>query len=235
MPTSLSPVTQLWPLFGLSVRTPRLTLRYVDDDLGAALMQLAAADGVHDPGEMPFTLPWTRSPSPLLEREGLQRYWRGRAQTSPHAWSLSFAVLEDDVLVGEQNLRATDFGTRRTVGSASWVARSRQGRGIGREMRAAALHLAFDGLEAQVATSGAFEDNPASLAVSRSPSRTAKGSVHASGEVFARPRQKLWSPSRSSCGDGVRVQGTVKGISAGSCTPSAAARAIRAPPRSSST
>ena len=131
-------------------------------------MQLAAADGVHDPAEMPFTLPWTRSPSPLLEREGLQRYWRGRAQTSPHAWSLSFAVLEDEVLVGEQNLRATDFGTRRTVGSASWVARSRQGRGIGREMRAAVLHLAFDGLEAQVATSGAFEDNPASLAVSRS-------------------------------------------------------------------
>lgn len=168
MPTSLSPVTQLWPLFGLSVRTPRLTLRYVDDDLGAALMQLAAAHGVHDPAEMPFTLPWTRSPSPLLEREGLQRYWRGRAQTSPHAWSLSFAVLEDEVLVGEQNLRATDFGIRRTVGSASWVARSRQGRGIGREMRAAVLHLAFDGLEAQVATSGAFEDNQASLAVSRS-------------------------------------------------------------------
>lgn len=168
MPSTLPAVARLWPLFGLSVRTPRLTLRYVDDDLGAALMQLAVAEGVHEPEEMPFTVPWTRSPSPQLEREGLQRYWRGRAQTSPDAWSLSFAVLEGDVLVGEQNLRATDFGTRRTVGSASWVARSRQGRGIGREMRAAVLHLAFDGLQAQVATSGAFEDNVASLAVSRS-------------------------------------------------------------------
>lgn len=168
MPSTLPAVARLWPLFGLSVRTPRLTLRYVDDDLGAALMRLAVAEGVHDPEEMPFTVPWTRSPSPQLEREGLQRYWRGRAQTSPDAWSLSFAVLEGEVLVGEQNLRATDFGTRRTVGSASWVARSRQGRGIGREMRAAVLHLAFDGLRAQVATSGAFEDNVASLAVSRS-------------------------------------------------------------------
>lgn len=168
MPSTLPAVARLWPLFGLSVRTPRLTLLYVDDDLGAALMQLAVAEGVHDPEEMPFTVPWTRSPSPLLEREGLQRYWRGRAETSPDAWSLSFAVLEGDVLVGEQNLRATDFGTRRTVGSASWVARSRQGHGIGREMRAAVLHLAFDGLQAQVATSGAFEDNAASLAVSRS-------------------------------------------------------------------
>ena len=157
-----------WPLFDLAVHTPRLTLRYVDDDLGGALMALAAADGVHDPAEMPFTVPWTRSPSPLLEREGLQSFWRGRANTSPDAWTLPFAVLEGDRLMGQQNLRATDFGTLRTVGSASWVARPFQSRGIGREMRAAVLHLAFDGLGAEQATSGAFEDNPASLVVSRS-------------------------------------------------------------------
>ncbi len=159
---------RLWPLFGLSVHTPRLTLRYADDDLGAALMELAAADGVHDPAEMPFTMPWTRTASPQLEREGLQRYWRGRALTSPDSWTLPFAVHEGDHLVGQQNLRATDFGTLRSVGSASWVTRPAQGRGIGREMRAAVLHLAFDGLGAELATSGAFEDNYASLAVSRS-------------------------------------------------------------------
>jgi RimJ/RimL family protein N-acetyltransferase len=34
-------------------------------------------------------------------------------------------------------------------------------------MRAAVLHLAFDGLGAQWATSAAFENNPASLGVSR--------------------------------------------------------------------
>jgi RimJ/RimL family protein N-acetyltransferase len=35
------------------------------------------------------------------------------------------------------------------------------------QMRAAVLALAFDGLEAQSAVSAAFEDNPASLGVSR--------------------------------------------------------------------
>jgi RimJ/RimL family protein N-acetyltransferase len=166
--TPSPPLVRQWPLFGLAVHTPRLTLRYVDDASAAALMALAASAGVHDPAEMPFTLPWTRSASPLLEQEGLRRYWRARAQTSRDAWTLPFAVHEGERLVGQQNLRAADFVTLRSVGSASWVARPEQGRGIGREMRAAVLHLAFAGLGAVQATSGAFEDNPASLAVSRS-------------------------------------------------------------------
>ena len=45
----------LWPLFGVEVRTPRLTLRYVDDKLAAALARLATA-GVHDAATMPFSL-----------------------------------------------------------------------------------------------------------------------------------------------------------------------------------
>lgn len=40
------------------------------------------------------------------------------------------------------------------------------GRGIGTQMRAAALHLAFAGLGATNAVSGAFEDNVSSLRVS---------------------------------------------------------------------
>jgi RimJ/RimL family protein N-acetyltransferase len=42
-----------------------------------------------------------------------------------------------------------------------------QGQGIGTEMRAAVLHLAFAGLGAEEALSTAFEDNHASRAVSR--------------------------------------------------------------------
>jgi len=42
-----------------------------------------------------------------------------------------------------------------------------QGKGIGTEMRAAVLHLAFAGLGAEHARSDAFDDNPASLGVSR--------------------------------------------------------------------
>jgi RimJ/RimL family protein N-acetyltransferase len=43
-------------------------------------------------------------------------------------------------------------------------------------MRAAALHLAFEGLGATVAYSGAWEDNLASLAVSRSLGYVENGS-----------------------------------------------------------
>ncbi len=49
----------------------------------------------------------------------------------------------------------------------SWLGRAHQGQGLGREMREAILHLAFAGLEAEEALSGAFEDNAASFATSR--------------------------------------------------------------------
>jgi RimJ/RimL family protein N-acetyltransferase len=62
---------------------------------------------------------------------------------------------------------ATDFAIKRQVGTGSWLGQGYQGHGLGKEMRAAILHLAFAGLGAVRATSGAFEDNAASLAVSR--------------------------------------------------------------------
>ncbi|WP_410600884.1 GNAT family N-acetyltransferase [Amycolatopsis sp. lyj-90] len=48
-----------------------------------------------------------------------------------------------------------------------WLAPGRRGRGIGAEMRAAVLQLAFAGLGAREATSDAFTDNNASNRVSR--------------------------------------------------------------------
>jgi Acetyltransferases, including N-acetylases of ribosomal proteins len=50
-----------------------------------------------------------------------------------------------------------------------------QGRGIGKEMRAAILHLAFAGLGADFASSGAFEDNTQSIGVTRSLGYVEKG------------------------------------------------------------
>jgi RimJ/RimL family protein N-acetyltransferase len=76
-------------------------------------------------------------------------------------------VKEADTVVGVQGMIATDFTIKRQVGTGSWVGQGYQGRGLGKEMRAAILHLAFAGLGAVRATSGAFEDNAASLAVSR--------------------------------------------------------------------
>ncbi len=53
----------LWPLAGLRVRSGDLELRYMDDADVHALARLAA-DGVHAPEAMPFTVPWTRGTRP---------------------------------------------------------------------------------------------------------------------------------------------------------------------------
>ena len=70
----MSTLVQHWPFFGLEIRTPRLTLRYVDDERASALMDLAATVGVHDPEVMPFSVPWTRFEPPYLQQQGLQFY-----------------------------------------------------------------------------------------------------------------------------------------------------------------
>ena len=156
-----------WPLFDLRITTPRLELRYIDDDLGAALMTLAATDGVHAPDFMPFSTPWTRLEPPQLQRQGMQFYWRTRAETSPESWMVPMAVFDDGTLVGVQDVLARSFRVTRSVTTGSWLGRSHQGQGIGKEMRAAILHLAFDGLGAEVAETSAFADNPSSLGVTR--------------------------------------------------------------------
>ena len=51
--------------------------------------------------------------------------------------------------------------------TGSWLGREHQGRGLGKEMRAAVLGFAFDGLDALVAETSAFLDNGPSNGVSR--------------------------------------------------------------------
>jgi RimJ/RimL family protein N-acetyltransferase len=155
-----------WPLFDLSVRTPRLTIRYIDDELGVQLGTLAAS-GIHDPAYMPFLFPWSNAPSPDLERDALRFYWRARADSRPEAWNLQFCVVEGTELVGSTNLVANGFPLLRTFETGSWLGRAHQGRGIGTEMRIASLHLGFVALDASTATTGAFDDNNASLGVTR--------------------------------------------------------------------
>ena len=65
-----------------------------------------------------------------------------------------------------QGIGARDFSVRREVGTGSWLGRAYHRQGLGTEMRAAVLHLAFAGLGAQHAVSGACDDNAASLGVS---------------------------------------------------------------------
>jgi len=156
-----------WPLFDLRVRTPRLEIRLPSDVELYQLNELADL-GVHEPSTMPFTIPWTDTPPPRRHRESLQYWWSARANWSPESWDLTGAVFIGGSPVGVQGLMAKNFARLRTVETGSWLGRQYQGQGLGKEMRAAILHLAFDGLGAIEAMSGAFHDNEASLATSRS-------------------------------------------------------------------
>lgn len=157
----------IWPLSGLEVTTPNLALRYITDQLATELAVLAAG-GIHDPATMPFTESWTDVASPQLERNTLQYFWRCRAEITPEHWDIPFAVIAGGRAVGVCTVHADDFAQRRTVTTGSWLGRAHQGRGIGREMRQAALHLIFTGFGAQQAITRAWHDNAASLAVTGS-------------------------------------------------------------------
>jgi RimJ/RimL family protein N-acetyltransferase len=158
-------IEAVWPLFALSLRTPRLELRVSRDEDLPGLAEAAIA-GIHDPGLMPFGVPWTDA-EPAELRRSLARYqWQQRAETSPGSWSLSFAVLRDGKTIGVQDLEAREFETTRTVATGSWLTRAAQGQGLGVEMRAAVLLFAFDHLGAVAAESSAATWNAASIAVS---------------------------------------------------------------------
>jgi RimJ/RimL family protein N-acetyltransferase len=119
-------------------------------------------------------------------------------------------VLEDSEPVGIQDLFATQYPTTRAVETGSWLVRHAQGRGIGKEMRAAVLHLAFEGLDAAEAYSASFEDNPASQAVSRANGYEPNGTLIYARE--GRPARNLkwiltrarWSTTRR---DDIEIHG----------------------------
>jgi RimJ/RimL family protein N-acetyltransferase len=155
-----------WPMFDLEIRTPRLSIRYPEDETLVELAALAAA-GIHDPTTMPFGIPWTDQPSPQLERSALQFHWRSRAELSPESFRLPLAVREGVELVGLTDLFATRFETTKQFETGSWLGREFQGRGIGKEMRLATLALGFDGLGADYALTAAWHDNGPSNGVTR--------------------------------------------------------------------
>lgn len=179
-----------WPLFDLRVTTPRLTLQYAND---ALLLQLA--DVAHDviaPGHLPFDGDASfYDVTPAGRRRWLLGQWSARARTSADWWVLVFAVVVDGQAIGTQEITGANFGVLRTVSTFSWLARSWQHRGIGKEMRAAALHLAFAGLGAERAISEAFVDNAASTGVSRALGYRQDGTTWATRRGTAAPMHRF--------------------------------------------
>lgn len=158
---------EFWAPLGLRIRADDgLELRYAGDGELAALAALAR-DGVHDPADMPFTQPWTDASPEGRALATLRFHWGNRAAWRPDNWRCPLAVLVDGSVVGVQELLADHFGVTREVRTGSWLGLAHQRRGIGTRMRAAALAFVFDHLGAVTAVSDAWEDNAASLAVSR--------------------------------------------------------------------
>ncbi|MFF8912053.1 GNAT family N-acetyltransferase [Streptomyces sp. NPDC015032] len=155
-----------WPLYGLRLRTPRLELRLPDLELLDGLASVAAG-GVHAPDSMPFAVPWTDVPPAGRGRAVFQHVLATVADWSVRDWTLSLVVLHEGEVVGRQDVMGKEFAITGEVSTGSWLGLAHQGRGIGTEMRAAALHLAFAGLGARTAVSAAMTDNPRSLGVSR--------------------------------------------------------------------
>jgi RimJ/RimL family protein N-acetyltransferase/ribosomal protein S18 acetylase RimI-like enzyme len=151
------------PFTRLRVRTPRLELRLATDAELEELARVALA-GIHPVDEMPFEYAWTDG----LTRESFLAYHHDRiGHADAEEWHLPLVVFDGGRPIGVQELHATSFPRTRRLGTGSWLGREWQGRGIGTEMRAAVLTLAFDLLGAEVAVSGALEGNTRSLAVSR--------------------------------------------------------------------
>ncbi|MGK5559000.1 GNAT family N-acetyltransferase [Actinomadura kijaniata] len=204
-----------FPPLGLRLTTPRLELRLPAPEELAALAELAAS-GVHDPSVMPFLVPWTDGPPAEVARSVVQYHWRQLAAWTPRDWTLDLTVFHGGEVVGQQGITGRDLAVTRQVSTGSWLGLRHQGKGLGTEMRAAVLHLAFAGLGAEEAVSGAFADNHASHAVSRKlgyePDGVERRAVRGSLVVERRLRltREAWERHRS-------VPVTVEGLDA--CLP----------------
>jgi RimJ/RimL family protein N-acetyltransferase len=162
----MTTLADLWPPYRLRLRAGDLQLTVISDDDVPGLVELALA-GIHAPDAMPFSTPWTLAGPEKLPVDMVRYFSSVRAGFGPEAFDLLFAVRVGGELVGTQGLHGRDFAVTQTVETGSWLGLAHQGRGIGTRMRQAVCAYAFDELGAAEVTSGAFLDNPASLAVSR--------------------------------------------------------------------
>jgi RimJ/RimL family protein N-acetyltransferase len=150
----------------VQVHTPRLSLLGATDELLERLVP-TVRKGVATQPPWPFDDPMSLYlDGPEREWAWLRRVWSGRGRVGADFWRLYFVVVVDGEPVGMQDLIGTDFAALGTVTTFSWLGPDVRGGGLGKEMRQAVLHLAFEGLGAREAGSDAFVDNHASNRIS---------------------------------------------------------------------
>jgi RimJ/RimL family protein N-acetyltransferase len=154
-----------WPLHGIRLRTADLDLTVMTEADLPTLWALLPADLELNP----HATTYAGLDVPANRRAVLaQGYWRALGMWSPDDWALPFVVRLAGRVVGAQWLEGPDWRADRTVDSSSWLVAEARGRGLGTQMRAAVLALAFGPLHAQAAISSAVVGNASSLGVSRS-------------------------------------------------------------------
>jgi RimJ/RimL family protein N-acetyltransferase len=169
-----SELADIWPFFGLGIRTPMLEMRLPSDEEIVQLVRLIG-DGVHAPEHRDIAFPWELKESPERERSAMQHHWNLRSSWSPDDWCLSLAVFVDGVPIGCQDVSARKLAVRRSVATGSWLAAAYHGRGIGTEMRDAVTHFAFAGLGASRAVTSFLDGNEPSRRVSQKLGYVANG------------------------------------------------------------
>ena len=119
--------------------------------------------------EKEYMGPWTQLPDGEFQRSFLQHHWGVLAAWKLEDWTLGLSVFPRgaELPVGVMAIGAKDFALAKSVSTGSWLLREWQGRGLGKQMRTAVLHLAFHGLGATEARSSASLLNQSSRGVSR--------------------------------------------------------------------
>lgn len=146
-----------------------------DERLGELEHVVRAGRASADPAPFDDPMSLYEEDPDVRVRRWLQGIWRGRGSVTPEFWRLHLVVLVEGRPVGMQDLIGDHFGTYGSVVSFSWLDSDLRGKGMGTEMRHAALHLAFAGLRASEATTEAFVDNVGSNGVSRTLGYTENG------------------------------------------------------------
>ena len=155
-------LTDAWPLFGLRLRTRTARPAPADRRRPARLCSRSPRPASIRPTRCRSGWPGRRSRARRSSAASCSTTGRTRATWSPDELDLNLMVefgrRADRLAVDRRRARSPSTG-RSTPGS--WLGRAFQGRGFGKEMRAAVLGFAFDGLGARVAETSAFLDNAA--------------------------------------------------------------------------
>jgi len=195
-----------WPLHGIRLRTADLDLQVMTEaDLPTLSSVLPDDVGMNPHATTYAGFDGRTNRSAIIA----QAYWRALGVWSPDDWALPFVVRSGGEVVGAQWLEGPDWRAERTVDSSSWLVTPARGRGLGKQMRAAVLALAFGPLRADAAVSSAVVDNGSSLGVSAALGYrdTHRSVLEHSGETLQHVRLERATWERSGQARGVVIAG----------------------------